>query len=166
MSKTSTAFGAALLLPFLSFGAALAADADIFKGAWKLDAAQSKAEAGAVPKSETRIYGVIEEGVLTLIVNGVGAGGTPFAYGATGDINGKDYPVTDREQGARILGDAITWKKIDDRTVEMDVKKKGGEIINATRHSVSTDGKTLTVTENGIDPDGKPVKAVTVYHRS
>jgi hypothetical protein len=144
---------------------AFAADADIFVGKWTLDAAQSKAEAGAVPKSETRTYGVIEEGVLTLIVDGVGADGVPFAYGATGDITGKEYPVTDRGQGARILGDAISWKKIDARTVEMDIKKKG-EIINATRHSVSADGRTLTVTENGIDADGKPIRAVTVYHRS
>jgi hypothetical protein len=144
---------------------AFAADADIFVGKWTLDAAQSKAEAGAVPKSETRIYGVIEEGVLTLIVDGVGADGVPFAYGATGDITGKEYPVTDRGQGARILGDAISWKKIDARTVEMDIKKKG-EIINATRHSVSADGRTLTVTENGIDADDKPIRAVTVYHRS
>jgi hypothetical protein len=121
---------------------------------------------GRIPKSETRIYGVIENGaVLTLVVDGVGADGVPFAYGATGDITGREYPVAGRDVGARILGDAISWKKIDDRSVEMDIKKKG-EIINATRHSVSADGKTLTVTENGIDPDGKPIRAVTVYHRS
>jgi len=152
------------VVSMLALASALAADADVFAGTWKLDAAQSKAEAGTVPKSETRTYGVIEGGVLTLVVDGVGADGVGYAYGATGDITGKEYPVTDRGQGARILGDAISWKKIDDRTVEMDIKKKG-EIINATRHSVSTDGKTLTVSENGIDPDGKPVRAVDVYHR-
>jgi len=119
-------------------GSAFAADADVFVGKWTLDAAQSKAETGTVPKSETRTYGVIEEGVLTLIVDGVGADGVPFAYGATGDITGKEYPVAGRDVGARILGDAISWKKIDARTVEMDIKKKG-EIINATRHSVSED---------------------------
>jgi len=144
---------------------AFAADADLFVGKWTLDAAQSKAEAGTVPKSETRTYGVIENGaVLTLVVDGVGADGVAFAYGATGDITGREYPVTDRGQGARILGDAISWKKIDARTVEMDIKKKG-EIINATRHSVSADGKTLNVTEDGIDADGKPIRAVTVYHK-
>ena len=152
------------VVSMLALASALAADADVFAGTWKLDAAQSKAEVGTVPKSETRTYGVIEGGVLTLVVDGVGADGVGYAYGATGDITGKEYPVTDRGQGARILGDAISWKKIDDRTVEMDIKKKG-EIINATRHSVSTDGKTLTVSENGIDPDGKPVRAVDVYHR-
>jgi hypothetical protein len=144
--------------------AAFAADADIFAGTWKLDAAQSRAEAGAIPKSETRTYAIIGQGVLTLVVDGVGADGMGFAYGATGDISGKEYPVTDRGQGARILGDAISWKKVDDRTIEMDIKKKD-EIINATRHSVSGDGKTLTITESGIDPDGKPIRATTVYHR-
>jgi hypothetical protein len=149
----------------ITLASAFAAEADVFAGTWKLDAAQSRAEAGAVPKSETRLYGVIQDGVLTLVVDGVGADGIAFAYGATGDITGREYPVPGRDVGARILGDAISWKKIDDRTVEMDVKKKG-EIINATRHSVSADGKTLTVTENGIDPDGKPIRAVTVYHRA
>jgi hypothetical protein len=152
------------LLAALALASALAADADVFAGTWKLDPAQSKAEAGTIPKSETRTYAIIGQGVLTVVVDGVGADGMGFAYGATGDVSGKEYPVTDRGQGARILGDAISWKKIDDGTVEMDIKKKG-EIINATRHSVSADGRTLTVTENGIDPDGKPVRAVTVYHR-
>ena len=165
MTKISSFTASCLLLPLLAVGSALGADADLFKGTWKLDPGQSMAEAGAIPKSETRTYAVVMGDVLTLVVDGIGADGMGFAYGATGDISGKEYPVTDRGQGARILGDAISWKKIDDRTVEMDIKKKG-EVINATRHSVSADGRTLTITENGIDPDGKPIRAVTVYHRA
>lgn len=164
-AKISVFVAASLLLPALAPGAAFAADADVFAGTWKLAAAQSKAETGKIPKSEIRTYGVIEDGVLTLVVDGRGADGVAFAYGATGDISGKEYPVAGRDVGARILGDTISWNRIDARTVEMDIKKKG-EIINATRHSVSADGKTLTVTENGIDPDGKPIRAITVYHRS
>jgi hypothetical protein len=164
VTKISALIATSALLTTLALVSAFAADTDPFLGTWKLDAAQSKAEAGAIPKSETRTYTVIQGGVLTLVVDGVGADGIEFAYGATGDITGKEYPVTDRGQGARILGDEISWKKIDDRTIEMDIKTKG-EVINATRHSVSTDGKTLTITENGIDPDGKPIQATTVYHR-
>lgn len=164
MAKVSVFLATSVVLPALMLASAFAGDADVFAGTWKFDPAQSKAEAGAIPKSETRTYAVLKDGVLTLVVDGVGADGMGFAYGATGDISGKEYPVTDRGQGARILGDAISWKKIDDRTIEMDIKKKG-EIINATRHSVSADGKTLTVTENGIDPDEKPIRAVAVYHR-
>jgi len=156
---------AALLLQAVMLTSAIAADADVFAGTWKLDAAQSKAEVGTVPKSETRTYGVIEGGVLTLIVDGVGADGIAFAYGATGDITGREYPVADRDVGARILGDTISWKKVDAGTVEMDIKKKG-QVINTATHSVSADGKTLTVTENGIDADGKPVRTITVYRRN
>jgi hypothetical protein len=164
VTKISAFLATSVLLTALT-SAAFAADADVFTGTWKLDPDQSMAEAGAIPKSETRTYAVVMGDVLTLVVDGIGADGMGFAYGATGDISGKEYPVTDRGQGARILGDAISWKKIDDRTVEMDIKKKG-EVINATRHSVSADGRTLTITENGIDPDGKPIRAVTVYHRA
>ena len=165
MAKFSIFLAASALLSALALASAFGADADVFVGTWKLDPAQSRAESGTVPKSETRTYAIIQGDVLTLVVDGVGADGMGFAYGATGDITGKEYPVTDRGQGARILGDVISWKKINDRTVEMDIKEKG-EIINATQHSVSADGKTLTITENGIDPDGKPVRAVTVYHRA
>jgi hypothetical protein len=46
----------------------------------------------------------------------------------------------------------------------MTIKKKG-EVINLTRHSVSQDGKTLTVTENGIDAEGMPVHATRIYEK-
>lgn len=31
--------------------------------------------------------------------------------------------------------------------------------------AVSADGKTLTVTQSGTDPQGKPVKSVAVYEK-
>ena len=88
----------------------------------------------------------------------------PFAYAATGDINGREYPVVGRDVGARVLGDAISWRRIDPLTVEMTIKKKG-EVINTTRHSVSQDGKTLTVTENGVDGEGRAIHATKLYDR-
>jgi len=46
----------------------------------------------------------------------------------------------------------------------MTIKKKN-EIINTTRHAVSQDGKTLTVTENGVDGEGRAIKATEIYDR-
>ncbi len=45
------------------------------------------------------------------------------------------------------------------------VIRKRGELMNVTRHSVSGDGKTLTVTENGLDGDDRPVHDTKVYSR-
>lgn len=144
---------------------AVAAEGDNLIGIWALDTAKSKSESGPLPKSEVRTYGRINpEGTLTLVVEGLEANGMPYAYGATGDVNGREYPIPGRDEGARILGDRISWTSIDPYTVEMKVTKKG-EVINTTRHSVSQDGKTLTVSENGIDPDGKPIHATRVYQR-
>jgi len=144
---------------------AQAAEGDALAGVWTLDGAKSSNASGPLPKNETRTYGIAKsDGSLTLVVEGVAAEGTPYAYGATGEINGMEYPIPGRDEGARILGDSISWRRVDPLTVEMDIKKKGG-IINATRHALSEDGRTLTVTEDGIDPEGKPIHASKVYRR-
>jgi hypothetical protein len=144
---------------------AAAADGDALLGTWALDVAKSSIDPGPFLKNETRTYRIADTGgALTLIVEGVEADGTPYAYGATGDINGMEYPIAGRDVGARILGDTISWARIAPYTVEMKIKK-GGEVMSTTRHSVSQDGKTLTVTENGADAQGTTVHNVKVYDR-
>jgi hypothetical protein len=152
------------LLSALSLTGAAAADTNPLVGAWALNVAKSQIDSRPLPKSETRTYAVNLEGAVTIVVEGIEADGTAYAYGATGDINGRQYPVVGRDVGARILGDTISWTRIDPTTVEMTIKKKG-EVINTTRHSVSADGKTLTVTENGADDEGTAIHATKVYDR-
>ena len=165
MSKIVATFVLSFFVAALWLMQGAAADDNPLLGTWTLDVAKSRIEAGPMLRSETRIYGIANTGgSLTLVVEGVDADGTAYAYGATGDLNGTEYPVVGRDVGARILGDRISWRRIDPDTVEMTIKKKG-EVINTTRHSVSQDGKTLTVTENGIDPEGLPVHATRVYEK-
>jgi hypothetical protein len=152
------------LLSLVSIAQAPAAETNPFAGVWTFDAGKSKAESGALPKTETRTYATSLEGALTIIVEGADMDSAPYAYAATGDINGREYPVVGRDVGARILGDAISWKRIDANTVEMTIKKKG-EIINMTRHAVSVDGKTLTIDENGVDDQGRTIRQTRVYGR-
>jgi len=152
------------LVSLLWFAPAAFAQDNPFAGTWALDVEKSKIDTSPLPKSESRIYGTNVEGALTIVVEGVAADGALYAYGATGDINGRSYPVVGRDVGARILGDVISWSRIDPATVDMTIKKKG-EVINTTRHSVSADGRMLTVTENGVDENDKPVHSVLVYDR-
>jgi hypothetical protein len=133
-------------------------------GTWTLNVAKSQSDSGPLPKGETRVYAVNPLGALTLIAEGTDAEGTLFAYGATGDINGREYPIPGRDVGARILGDTIVWKRIDPNTVEMTITKKG-EVINTTRHAVSEDRKTLTIAENGVDDEGRAIHQTRIYDR-
>jgi hypothetical protein len=53
---------------------------------------------------------------------------------------------------------------VDDNTYE-NVWKKGGKATVTATVAVSKDGKTLTVTQTGKDPQGAPVSSVAVYDR-
>ena|SRR5580765_7618643 len=152
------------LLSVLSFQPAAAVETNPFAGTWVLNVSKSKADEGPLPKSEVRTYGTNIEGALTIVFEGVETDGMPYAYAATGDINGREYPVVGRDVGARVLGDAISWRRIDPSAVEMTIKKKG-DVINTTRHSVSQDGKSLIVTENGVDGEGRTIHATKIYDR-
>jgi len=101
------------LLSALWFAPAAAVEANPFAGTWVLNVAKSKADEGLLPKSEIRTYAANIEGALTIVFEGVETDGMPYAYAATGDINGREYPVVGRDVGARILGDAISWRRID-----------------------------------------------------
>lgn len=60
--------------------------------------------------------------------------------------------------------DTRSLKKIDDRTLELTVKK-GGEVTTSGRIVVSADGKTRTVTVSGTDPTGKKFHGPAVYDK-
>ena len=153
------------LLSLFALAPAVSSETNPLMGAWTLDLAKSKIDAGPVPKSETRTYGMSDvDGSLTLVVEGTNADGAAYAYAATGDISGREFPIPGRDVGARILGDTISWHRIDPDTVEMDIKKDG-KIFNTTRHTVSQDGRTLTVQEDGTDEEGRTVHAMMVYER-
>jgi hypothetical protein len=164
VSRIVASFVLCGLLLALGITSTAAAETYPLVGAWALNVAKSRSDAGALPKSETRVYAVNPLGALTLIAEGTDSEGTLFAYGATGDINGREYPIPGRDVGARILGDSIVWKRIDPNTVEMTIKKKG-EIINTTRHAVSEDGKALTIVENGVDDEGRAIRQIRIYDR-
>jgi hypothetical protein len=166
LSRNIASFAVMCFVSLAWLAPAAAAESNPFVGSWVLDASRSKFDEGPVPKAETRTYAISQvAGALTIVVEGVGPDGAAYAYGASGDLDGKTYPIAGRDEGARILGDAISWKRIDPNTVEMAVKKKG-DVLDTVRHSVSEDGKTLTVTENGVGPEGMPAHATMVYYKN
>jgi hypothetical protein len=137
--------------------AAVCFASDTQMGTWKLDEAKSKIGAGA-PKNTTVVYEAAGDSVK-VTVEGTDPEGKPAHNEWTGKFDGKDYPVTgDPNQDAR------SYKKVDDRTLLLTVKK-GDKVTNSGRIVVSSDGKTRTVTTSGTSPQGKKVKSTAVYDK-
>jgi hypothetical protein len=96
---------------------------------------------------------------VKVTVDGTDPDGKPTHNEWTGKFDGKDYPVTGDPNS-----DMRSYKKVDDHTLELTVKK-GGQVTTSGRIVVSADGKSRTVTVNGTDPQGKKFKSTAVYEK-
>jgi hypothetical protein len=137
--------------------AAVCFAADAFTGTWKLNEGKSKLPAG-VQKNETVTYENVGDSVKVTL-DGIGADGKPSHDVWTGKYDGKDYPVTGSP-----ANDARSYKKIDDRTMEVTAKKAGKVVLTA-KISVSADGKTRTVVVTQTGADGKKMTSTAVYDK-
>jgi len=126
-------------------------------GTWKLNEAKSTIPAG-LPKNNTVVYAAAGADVK-VTVDGVSGDGKPLHNEWTGKFDGKDYPVTgDSTQDAR------AYRKIDDRTMDLDVKKDG-KIAYTGRIVLSADGKSRTITVSRTDTAGKKITSSSTYDR-
>jgi hypothetical protein len=126
-------------------------------GTWKLNEAKSKIGAGA-PKNHTVVYAPDGDNVK-VTVDGVDADGKPTHNEWTGKFDGKDYPVTGDP-----TSDSRSYKKVNDRKLELTAKKDGKVTLTGTIE-VSADGKTRTVKVRGTDAKGKKISSTAVYDK-
>ena len=127
-------------------------------GTWKVNVAKSTFSPGPAPKSRTLTFEAVGQGVK-LSVEGVNADGSKAAISYTANYDGKDVPVT----GSATL-DTVSWKRINATTVE-ETDKKGGKVFGTLTRVVSADGKSLTVTFKGTNPQGQAVNNVIVFDK-
>lgn len=146
-----------LTLVMLFVGLALCFAANPSLGTWKLNEAKSKLNPG-LPKNLTVKYEA-EGDNIRATVDGVDGQGKPTHNEWTGKFDGKDYPVTGDP-----TSDARAIKQIDDRNLELTVKKDG-KVITSGRIVISADGKSRTLTMSGTDAAGKKVKSTSVYDK-
>ncbi len=97
--------------------------------------------------------------MVKVTVDGIDSDGKPVHSEWTGKFDGKDYPVT-----ADPTSDARSYKKVDDHTMQLTVKKDG-KVTATGRIVVAADGKTRTVTTSGTNPKGAKVKNTAVYDK-
>jgi len=96
---------------------------------------------------------------VKVTVEGTDSDGKPTHNEWTGKFDGKEYPVTGDP-----TSDARSYKKVDDRTLQFNVKKDGKVTVTG-RVVASADGKARTVTTSGTDPQGKKFKSTAVYDK-
>jgi hypothetical protein len=146
-----------LTLALVVVGATMCLAADANMGTWKLNEAKSKLAPG-VPKNTTVVYEAAGENVKVTI-DGTDSDGKPTHSEWTGKFDGKDYPVTGDPRS-----DARSYKKINDRTLSLTVKKDG-KVTTTGRIVVSADGMSRTVTTSGTDSTGRKVSGTAVYDK-
>jgi hypothetical protein len=139
----------------LSATMCFAADPNI--GTWKLNEAKSKIDAG-VPKNMTVTYEAAGDSIKAT-VDGVDAQGKPTHNEWTGKYDGKDYPVT-----GDAYSDSRSLKRIDDRTLELSVKKDG-KVMMSGKIVLAADGKSRTLTLSGTSAAGKKIHSTSVYDK-
>jgi hypothetical protein len=146
-----------LTLAVLFAGVAVCLAADANMGTWKLNEAKSKFSPGS-PKNTTVVYAPAGDSVK-VTVDGTDSDGKSTHNEWTGKFDGKDYPLTGDPSS-----DTRSYKRIDDRTLELTVKKGNKETATG-RIVVSADGRTRTVTLSGTDAKGAKVTSTAMYDK-
>ena len=137
-------------------GASLAQPSNSSIGTWKLRGAMPDVGAGS-PVSVILKYEAVGTGVkATLDV--VGASGVLAHMEFSGRYDGQDNPVT----GSAEVGDVVALSRVDVNTVRL-VHKRDGKVVLTETAVVSSDGKTMTITNT--DAQGNPVKGMAVWDK-
>ena len=144
------------VLASFAFMAVAASAGENWVGSWKLN--ESKSKLGNGVRANALKFEATPEGIK-LTSAGSDATGNATQGSFTSKFDGKEVPYT-----GNAMADTASPKRIDDNNYE-NTWKKGGKVTVTAKVSVSADGKTLTVTQAGKDPEGKPVSMTAVYDR-
>jgi hypothetical protein len=140
---------------FAAFGLCFAGDPQM--GTWKLNEAKSKLNA-EVAKLTTAVYEPAGDGVK-ITVDGVDKDGKRVHDEWTGKFDGRDYPVTGDPRS-----DMRSYRKIDDHTLELTVRK-AGKVVTGGFIVISADGMSRTAIVMTSDPSGRKVPFIAVYNK-
>ena len=160
MRSTNTSLLSALVclgLFAVSVGPALA-QSDSQVGVWKLNVEKSTFSPGPKPTSGTTTIEAAGAGTKVSVDQTL-PDGTKRQYSFTADYDGKDVPMVGNPDV-----DTVARTRIDASTVQT-VSKKAGKVMTTQTSTVSSDGKTRTVTTKGVNAKGQPVNNVAVYER-
>ena len=145
------------LLILCTVNAIAQATADRWVGTWKLNTTKSKYESGTLPKNRTLVFEAVAGGVKATsdLLDDVGIVHVEF----TVKYGGPDAPLR-----GSVTGATISMTRVDATTFDT-VQKNAGKVSATTHYVVSRDGRTLTATATGTDPEGKKFNNISVYDK-
>ena len=146
-----------LMLVLLGFAATLCA-ADPSVGTWNMNPNKTVFKNGTSPFRQT--VTITETGSdLNVKVAGTAVNGTKIAVSYTIPVAGGPGKIVQSSEY-----DGISAKRIGPN--ELDISyMKGGKAIYTAHTTVSTDGNTLSVATQGVNPLGDTVEGTVVYNK-
>ena len=128
-------------------------------GTWRLNVAKATFTPGPAPKASSVTFSAAGQGI-SAVIDGVGPDNAKVRWEYTANFDGKSYPVKGNPDG-----DMVVAKRVNTNTIESSYTLKGKPTLVVTR-VLSADGKTLTVTQTGMNGQGQKVNNVLVFERS
>jgi len=125
-----------------------------------LNTAKSKATPGTLSKEETVVFAAVGDQIKRT-VTGIDPDGEPLNMSATIAWDGKEHKV-EAPKGPPVM---VAVKSVNDRRINVTVKRVDGKVVSSGHVDVSKDGKTMTATFKGEDPKGRKVDNVEVFDR-
>ena len=149
--------GAALVF---TAGRAHAQKKDPLLGNWELDKAKSTFTATAAPTRRLMMFSAVPNGLSeTITTTTAGNAEVTYKLVYTAKFDGKDYPAD-----VASAFDTVSMKRIDGNSIERLGKVKG-QVVQTETYTVSPDGRTLTVKQEGTN-NGVPFKSTQVFERA
>jgi hypothetical protein len=142
-----------------ALGVSVLAQATSSVGSWTLNVAKSKFSSDPAPRSASLKIEAIGRAATTT-VDMVAADGATQHWTYTGAYDSVDVPVT----GANQYGDMAARKRLNATTTQTTFKK-AGKVTFVNTIVVSADSRTLTVTSNGTDAQGRAARNVQVFDK-
>jgi hypothetical protein len=132
-------------------------------GTWILNLSKSKYDAGTAPQSEIRNFDYSRDGMVLCTFQRVSAQGTKSFGHWMFKFDGAFYPELQRAEGTKSTS-AISLKKKDDRTIEVNAKRNGAVYFWSTM-AISPDGKQLTWQIKTTAGEGREIQQTRVYDK-
>jgi hypothetical protein len=126
-------------------------------GTWILNVDKSQYSPGPKPKSQTRVYEVVKDG-LKATVKTVQPDGRTTTIEYTTKYDGLEYPVSGSS-----TTDAIAMRRLSPFMTE-GVLSHAGKTTGITRRVIAVDGKTMTITYEQTVGDQRIIN-VSVYDK-
>ena len=129
-----------------------------FVGTWKVNAAKSKLDGSGMGTATTVRYEAAGEG-LKAFVESTDPQGQPMNFSYQASLDGKNAAVTGTPSF-----DTVSIKRINDHILTA-IGKKDGKVIWTDRRVVSHDGRTMTLTRDGTNAEGRKYHSTAVLER-